>query len=251
MHRSLFDRVGGFEESFASYGGEDWEVANRCWLAGAQMRYVPDAVAWHDGVDFAGREVDRRAVQNGQAATLARLLPSPATRPPGPVWEHPLVVAEVDDRGWTDEQALLAVAAPAAGRRRGGVAAGRVGRGRRRTPRPRPAGPGRAGARGGAPPVPHEGPAVRARRARRAARGARRPGAGGRAGPARPARPAPGPARVGPGARARHGGRAGPTTATATATSWCSPSARTCSSAGSCGPGPSAPADPSVRRGPG
>jgi glycosyltransferase involved in cell wall biosynthesis len=110
MHRSLFERVGGFEGSFRAYGGEDWEIANRCWLAGAQMRYVAQAVAWHDGVDFAGREVDRRAVQNRQAATLATLLPSPATRPPGPVWEHPLVVVEVDDRGWTDEQALLAVA---------------------------------------------------------------------------------------------------------------------------------------------
>ena len=110
VHRSLFERVGGFEGSFRCYGGEDWELANRCWLAGAQLRYVPAAVAWHDGVDFAGREVDRRAVQNAQAATLAALLPSPATRPPGPVWAHPLVVAEVDDRGFTVEQALLTVA---------------------------------------------------------------------------------------------------------------------------------------------
>ncbi len=110
MHRSLFERVGGFEESFRSYGGEDWEIANRCWLAGAVMRHEPGAVAWHDGVDFAGREVDRRAVQNQQAATLARLLPSPATRPPGPVWELPVVVVEVDDRGWSPGQALLTVA---------------------------------------------------------------------------------------------------------------------------------------------
>lgn len=110
MHRSLFDRVGGFEESFRSYGGEDWEMANRCWLAGAQLRHARAAVAWHDGVDFAGRDVDRRAVQNQQALTLATLLPSRATRPPGPVWEHPLVVVEVDDRGSTPEQSLLAVA---------------------------------------------------------------------------------------------------------------------------------------------
>ncbi|WP_340296064.1 glycosyltransferase family 2 protein, partial [Aquipuribacter hungaricus] len=110
MHRSLFERVGGFEPSFRAYGGEDWEIANRCWLAGAQLRHVPGAVAWHDGVDFAGREVDRRAVQNAQAATLATLLPSPATRPPGPVWASPLVVVEVDDRGWTPEQALLTMA---------------------------------------------------------------------------------------------------------------------------------------------
>lgn len=110
MHRSLFDRVGGFEESFRSYGGEDWEMANRCWQAGAQLRHARAAVSWHDGADFAGRDTDHRSVQNEQALTLARLLPSPATRPSGPVWEHPLVVVEVDDRGFTPEQTLLAVA---------------------------------------------------------------------------------------------------------------------------------------------
>ncbi len=110
VHRSLFERVGGFEESFAAYGGEDWELANRCWLAGALFRHVPAAVAWHDGVDFAGREVDRRAVQDAQAMTLARLLPSPATRPPGPVWPHPQVVVELDDTAMSDQQALLVVA---------------------------------------------------------------------------------------------------------------------------------------------
>ena len=110
VHRSLLDRAGGWEERFDRYGGEDWEVANRCWLAGAAFRHVPTAVAWHDGVDFAERDVDRVAVQNHQALVLARLLPSPATRPPGLVWHYPQVVVEVDDRGWSAEQTLLCVA---------------------------------------------------------------------------------------------------------------------------------------------
>lgn len=110
VHRTVLDRIGGWDERFVGYGGEDWEVVNRCWLAGAEMRYVADAVAWHDGPDFAGREVDRVAVQNAQALALARLLPSEATRPAGLVWEHPQVVVEVDDRGWNQEQVLLCVA---------------------------------------------------------------------------------------------------------------------------------------------
>ena len=110
VHRTVLDRVGGWDERFVGYGGEDWELVNRCWLAGAELRYVPDAVAWHDGPGFAGREIDRVAVQNEQAMALARLLPSAATRPVGLVWEHPQVVVEVDDRGWNQEQALLCVA---------------------------------------------------------------------------------------------------------------------------------------------
>ncbi|WP_380169312.1 glycosyltransferase [Jannaschia sp. R86511] len=115
VHRDLLERAGGWDERFVGYGGEDWEVVNRCWLAGARMRHVREAVAWHDGPDFAGREVDRVAVQNAQAVALARLLPSEATRPAGLVWEYPQVVVEVDDRGWTDEQALLCVASLLAG----------------------------------------------------------------------------------------------------------------------------------------
>jgi GT2 family glycosyltransferase len=111
VHRRLLERAGGFDERFTGYGGEDWELANRCWLAGGRFRHVRDAVAWHDGPDFAGREVDQRAVQNAQALALARLLPSAATRPRGPVWEYPQVLVEVDDRGWTAEQLLLCVAA--------------------------------------------------------------------------------------------------------------------------------------------
>nr|WP_256428710.1 glycosyltransferase [Frigoribacterium sp. VKM Ac-2836] len=53
--RWFFDQVGGFDESFTSYGGEDWEWAHRAWLAGGVFAHVPEAVAWHDGPDWAGR----------------------------------------------------------------------------------------------------------------------------------------------------------------------------------------------------
>ncbi|MFJ6653287.1 glycosyltransferase family 2 protein [Microbacterium sp. NPDC091313] len=70
--RALFDEIGGFDESFTEYGGEDWEWAHRAWQAGALLAHVPDAVAWHDGPDWAGRDSrDRAAAANRQALRLA------------------------------------------------------------------------------------------------------------------------------------------------------------------------------------
>lgn len=96
--RWFFDEVGGFDESFTSYGGEDWEWAHRAWLAGAVFAHVPGAVAWHDGPDWAGRgagagsagtaddpseaessaredeEARRQAEKNGETLRLADLI---------------------------------------------------------------------------------------------------------------------------------------------------------------------------------
>ncbi|GMA87924.1 hypothetical protein GCM10025868_31740 [Angustibacter aerolatus] len=58
LPRALFERVGGFEASMRHYGGEDQELANRCWLAGADLRHCRAAVAWHDGPEFAERDHD-------------------------------------------------------------------------------------------------------------------------------------------------------------------------------------------------
>ncbi|MDR6689102.1 GT2 family glycosyltransferase [Microbacterium sp. 1154] len=74
--RAFFDEVGGFDESFSSYGGEDWEWAHRCWQSGAVLAHVPDAVAWHDGPDWAGRgDSEREAEGNRQAIHLATKIP--------------------------------------------------------------------------------------------------------------------------------------------------------------------------------
>ncbi|QIG43312.1 glycosyltransferase family 2 protein [Nocardioides anomalus] len=48
-------RVGGFDETFSAYGGEDWDLAHRWWLLGGGLRHVADAVAWHHG-PHAGEE---------------------------------------------------------------------------------------------------------------------------------------------------------------------------------------------------
>ncbi|MGX6607343.1 glycosyltransferase family 2 protein [Micromonosporaceae bacterium Da 78-11] len=81
--RWFFERVGGFDEQFRAYGGEDWEWVYRAWLAGAVLAHVGDAVAWHDGPDWAGRDTDdpaRRARKDAETLLLADRIPVAGSR---------------------------------------------------------------------------------------------------------------------------------------------------------------------------
>ncbi|MCS7477647.1 glycosyltransferase [Umezawaea endophytica] len=77
--RALFFDLGGFDERFVGYGGEDWDFAYRAWNAGAVLVHEPTAVAWHDGPDWSGRG-DDTDVLDRQSARLAAVIPEPATR---------------------------------------------------------------------------------------------------------------------------------------------------------------------------
>ncbi len=71
--RWFFGETGGFDERFDRYGGEDWEWAHRAWTLGAVFAHVPNAVAWHDGPDLAGRARDRNdllGAKNAEALVL-------------------------------------------------------------------------------------------------------------------------------------------------------------------------------------
>lgn len=100
--RELFDDIGGFDESFQQYGGEDWELAHRAVTGGAVLQYEPDAVAWHAGPDWAARDVaDRTASKNREALAVARLVTDPEARRPGLRYAIPEVVVEIDTTGHT------------------------------------------------------------------------------------------------------------------------------------------------------
>ncbi len=91
LSRPLFEELGGFDERFVHYGGEDWELAHRGYVAGALFAHVRQAVAWHDGPDWAGR-ADDAAGKNIETATLARLLPDPAARGRGQWFPYPSIL---------------------------------------------------------------------------------------------------------------------------------------------------------------
>ncbi|MEJ8281676.1 glycosyltransferase family 2 protein [Pseudonocardia spirodelae] len=101
VHRSLFDDLGGFDERYVGYGGEDWDLAYRAWNSGAALRHVPAALAWHDGPDWAGRP-ESAAGKDSEGLRIAALVPEPGARPvplPGAV---PDVLADLDTTatGW-------------------------------------------------------------------------------------------------------------------------------------------------------
>ncbi|MFB1298079.1 glycosyltransferase [Mycobacterium sp. pW049] len=95
--RELFDYCGGFDESFDRYGGEDWEFAHRALTCGAVLHHARDAVAWHNGADWAGRDVaDRATAKNAEALAVARLVPDPEARVHGLRYDIPDVAVEID-----------------------------------------------------------------------------------------------------------------------------------------------------------
>ncbi|WP_030173031.1 MULTISPECIES: glycosyltransferase [Actinomycetes] len=95
--RSLFDDVGGFDESFVQYGGEDWEFANRAFMMGAVFAHEGAALAWHDGPDWGARSVpDRLSEKNIEALALAPLVTDPAARSAGLRYRIPDVAVLID-----------------------------------------------------------------------------------------------------------------------------------------------------------
>lgn len=95
LHRELWEAVGGFDPSFRAYGGEDWELAHRCLVAGADTRWLPDAVAWHDGPDLVGRDAAWVTAKNAETLALARLVPDRDVRGEHLVWAMPDIVVRL------------------------------------------------------------------------------------------------------------------------------------------------------------
>ena len=99
LGRQLLQHLGGFDETFRAYGGEDWELAHRAYVAGADLRHLPDAVVWHDGPDAAGRAADLVRLKNRETLTLARLVPDRDLRGEHLVWSQPDVVVRLRSLG--------------------------------------------------------------------------------------------------------------------------------------------------------
>ena len=67
--RAFFELLGGFDESFTRWGGEDTEFGWRAWTWGGVLAPVPEAFAWHQG----RRAEDRAPKERSQAHQRAKL----------------------------------------------------------------------------------------------------------------------------------------------------------------------------------
>ena len=79
--RAFFEELGGFDEAFRRYGGEDTEFGYRAWSQGALLVPVRAAVAWHLGGWNHSNE-GKAAALDRQQALLADRIPIAGFRTP-------------------------------------------------------------------------------------------------------------------------------------------------------------------------
>ena len=100
VSRAFFEEVGGFDESFARYGGEDTELGYRAQMRGGLLVPARDAFGWHQGRWAEGRAGKERE-QELQGGKLANLVADPGFRPAAPGRGYPVprhvVVVEAGD----------------------------------------------------------------------------------------------------------------------------------------------------------
>ena len=110
ISRAFFEEVGGFDESFARYGGEDTEFGYRVQARGGLLVPARAAQGWHLGRWHEGRAAKERdaAIQRGK---LANLIPLPGFRDaaPGRIHAVPRHVVTIDAGDAAPERVLEAV----------------------------------------------------------------------------------------------------------------------------------------------
>ena len=102
IRRSFFELVGGFDETFTNWGGEDIELGYRSYAHGGLLVPVREAFAWHQGLWLDGKaEKERRLGLSGQRGKLSNLIPHATFRPvsPGRSFKVPTYVVTIEGAG--------------------------------------------------------------------------------------------------------------------------------------------------------
>lgn len=70
VKREVISKIGGFDEMFNCYGGEDQELGVRIKKAGYRIGYLPRAVAYNIRIPKSNTEILTRAAESGKMAAL-------------------------------------------------------------------------------------------------------------------------------------------------------------------------------------
>lgn len=96
ISRTFFLHVGGSDESFTQWGGEDTEFGYRAYMHGGLLVPVRDAAGWHQGEWMEGRE-DKLRSYDRQRGKFSNLMAHPTyrTRKPGRSYKVPMYVVTI------------------------------------------------------------------------------------------------------------------------------------------------------------
>lgn len=99
LPKSLFDEIGGYDETFSTYGGEDPDLGYRLMKAGARLKFVGQAEALHEAYDH-----QKGALAKARAAGEAHVRVWKKHRDPKIAWAlgvHPaLLVLKMTTLPW-------------------------------------------------------------------------------------------------------------------------------------------------------
>ncbi|HEU5201167.1 MAG TPA: glycosyltransferase [Nitrospira sp.] len=117
IRRDFFWEVGGYDQSFRQWGGEDNEFGFRAYNQGAVVVPEPGARAWHQGEGHEPTDQESFSLEE-QRPKLANLIPDPSMRRSriGRTYTVPMMTIEVLATEGTKEQTLSAVESILAGR---------------------------------------------------------------------------------------------------------------------------------------
>ena len=101
VRRWFYDLVGGCDESFAGWGGEDVEFAYRAYTRGGLLAPAPDALAWHQGLLRGELREAKWKSGEVQHAKAAHLIAHPGFRraSPGRTFTVPQYVVSIPREG--------------------------------------------------------------------------------------------------------------------------------------------------------
>ena len=110
VRRGFYELVGGFDESFTQWGGEDTEFVYRAYTRGGLLVPVREAFAWHQGPWEEGR-AEKKQSRVLQRAKLAHLIAHPDFRTglTGRIFTVPQYVVTIKGRDLPAERLLGAV----------------------------------------------------------------------------------------------------------------------------------------------